>query len=190
MNIKLKGMIPKGITLIELIVVMSIIAVSITLATPSMTAFTVKNRITAQVNTLALAIRMARESAITKNNVVTLCRSDNKLQCGGKWHDGMILFVDQNSDHQFNGSDVLITAFSRFPDGDILFWRSFQNRQYLQMSPRGTTRYQNGTFTYCPKEGLEYARGIIINAAGRVKFTKDNDGDGIDEGADRRPLRC
>ncbi len=190
MNMKLMGKIPKGVTLLELIIVMSIIAISITLATPSMKAFTVKNRITAQVNTLAHAIRMARESAIMKNNVVTLCRSDNKLQCGGKWHDGMILFVDQNKDHQFNGSDTLITEFGQFPEGDIIFWRSFQNRQYLQMSQRGTTRYQNGTFTYCPKEGLEYARGIIINAAGRVRFSKDKDGDGIDEGADRRPLRC
>ncbi|MCP4412133.1 MAG: prepilin-type N-terminal cleavage/methylation domain-containing protein [Gammaproteobacteria bacterium] len=190
MNIKLKGMIPKGITLLELIIVMAIIAVSITLATPSMKAFTVKNRIIVQVNTLAMAIRMARESAIMKNNVVTLCRSNNKQQCSGKWHDGMILFVDQNKDRKFNSSDVLIAEFPQFPEGDIIFWRSFQNRQYLQMSPTGTTRYQNGTFTYCPKEGLEYARGIIINAAGRVRFTKDNDGDGIDEGADRRPLRC
>jgi len=190
MNIKPKGIIAKGVTLLELLIVMSIIAISITLATPSMKAFTVKNRITAQVNTLALAIRMARDSAIMKNNVVTLCRSDNKIQCSGKWHDGMILFVDQNKDHRFNGTDTLITEFSPFPEGDTIFWRSFQNRQYLQMSPRGTTRYQNGTFTYCPKEGLEYARGIIINAAGRVRFTKDNDGDGIDEGADKRPLRC
>jgi len=180
----------KGVTLVELIIVIAIIAVTITLTTPSMTTFVVKNRITAQVNTLALAIKMARESAIMKNKVVTLCRSNDNLQCGGKWHDGMILFVDQNKDHRFNDSDVLITVFSRFPEGDVIFWRSFQNRQYLQMSPRGTTRYQNGTFTYCPKEGLEYARGIIINAAGRVRFTKDRDADGIDEGADNRPLRC
>ena len=58
------------------------------------------------------------------------------------------------------------------------------------MSPRGFTRYQNGTFTYCPKEGLNYARGIILNAQGRVRFTKDEDQDGIDEGANGRPLRC
>ncbi len=190
MNIKFKGKKPKGVTLLELIIVMAIIAVSITLAIPSMKAFTVKNRITAQVNTLALAIRMARESAIMKNYIVTLCRSADQLQCGGNWHDGMILFADKNRDHLFNGSDTLIAGFENFPAGDVIFWRSFQNRQYLQMSPRGTTRYQNGTFTYCPKEGLEYARGIIINAAGRVRFSKDKDGDGIDEGADRRPLRC
>ncbi len=150
----------------------------------------IKNRITTQVNTLALAVRMARESAIIKNNVVTLCRSADKRQYGGKWHDGMILFIDENKDHKFNDSDTLITTFAKFPEGDMIYWRSFQNRQYLQMSPQGTTRYQNGTFTYCPKEGLQYARGIIINAAGRVRFSKDSNIDGIDEGADNRPLRC
>jgi len=180
----------KGITLIELIIVLAIISISITLAAPSMNSFMVRNRVTSRVNTLALAIRMARESAIMKNNIVTLCRSADQLQCGGKWHNGMILFVDTNKDHKFNGSDILITGFEKFPEDDVIFWRSFQNRQYLQMSPLGTTRYQNGTFTYCPKEGLEYARGIIINAAGRIRFTKDLNADGIDEGADNKPLRC
>jgi len=180
----------KGFTLIELIVVLTIFAISLSIAAPSMNSFMVRNRITAQVNKLAIAIRMARESAIMKNYIVTLCRSADQTQCGGKWHEGMILFADKNRDHRFNDTDTLITAFEKFPEGDVIFWRSFRNRQYLQMSPRGTTRYQNGTFTYCPKEGLKYARGIIINAAGRVKFTKDRNSDGIDEGADNRPLRC
>jgi len=58
------------------------------------------------------------------------------------------------------------------------------------MSPNGYTRYQNGTFTYCPKEGLKYARAIILNAAGRMRYSKDSDNDGINEGADGKPLRC
>jgi len=177
-------------TLIELLIVVAIISITIAIATPSMSTFLTRNRITVQLNSLAMAIKMARESAIMLNKVVTLCRSENFDQCGGKWHQGMMLFIDQNKDHKFNNSDTLISNFSAFPDGDVIFWRSFQNRQYIQMSPRGTTRNQNGTFTYCPKEGLGHARGIIINAAGRHRFTKDKNEDGIDEGADNRPLRC
>ena len=179
-----------GVTLVELITVLSIFSITMMLAAPSLGAFSVKNRITTQVNTLARAIKMARESAVVLNKVVTLCRSSDFQHCTGKWHEGMILFIDHNKDHSINGKDSIISVFERFPEGDKIFWRAFRNRQYLQMSPLGYTRFQNGTFTYCPKEGMEYTRGIILNAAGRLRFTTDEDGDGIDEGADGNPLRC
>ena len=86
----------KGVTLIELIIVTSLFSITIMLAAPSLSSFSIKNRITSQMNTLAGAIRMARGSAISLNRVVTLCRSDNQLQCQGRWQDGMILFVDNN----------------------------------------------------------------------------------------------
>ena len=102
----------------------------------------------------------------------------------------MILFIDYNRDHILNNDDRLIMQFEKFPEGDTIFWRAFQNRQYLQMTPFGYTRFQNGTFTYCPKEGLQYARGIILNKAGSLRFTTDKDEDGVDEGANGKPLRC
>ena len=179
-----------GVTLVELLTVVSIVSISIALASPSLNAFVQKNRITTQLNNLARAISLARGSAVTLNKVVTLCRSTHLKQCEGDWHLGMILFVDHNQDHIVNGKDYYLTKFEKFPKGDEIFWRAFRNKQYLQMSPLGFTRFQNGTFTYCPKEGLEYARGIILNAAGRIRFTKDKDGDGIDEGASGKPLRC
>lgn len=180
----------KAFSLVELIIFIAILSISIMLATPALSDFTTKNRITTKVNTLARAIRMARETAVTMNKVVTLCRSADQQTCTGQWHEGMILFIDKNGDHLFNESDHFIAKYEAFPKGDEIFWRAFRNKQYLQMSPIGFTRFQNGTFTYCPKEGLEYARGIIVNAQGRLRFTSDKDGDGIDEGANGQPLRC
>jgi type IV fimbrial biogenesis protein FimT len=180
----------KGVTLIELSIVISICSIILMLASPALKTFTIKNKLTSQVNKLASAINLARHSAITLNRIVTLCRSENLQQCQGKWHQGMILFVDHNRDHIVNGSDYILRQFEQFPKDDLIFLRAFGNKQYLQMTPLGYTKYQNGTFTYCPKEGLQYARGIILNATGRVRFSKDNDGDGIDEGANGNPLRC
>ena len=180
----------KGVTLIELVIVVSIFSITIVLTAPSLKSFTIKNKLTSQVNKLAMAINLARHSAISLNKIVTLCRSENLQQCQGQWHQGMIIFVDHNKDHIVNGADYILRKFQQFPKDDIIFWRAFGNRQYLQMTPRGYTRYQNGTFTYCPKEGLEYARGIILNATARVRFTQDTNGDGIDEGANGQSLRC
>ena len=133
---------------------------------------------------------MARQTAIYRNRTVTLCRSDDGRHCKGQWHQGMLLFVDLNGNRRLDNNEELVHQFAPLREGDQLFWRAFRNRQYLVMSPRGFTAYQNGTFTYCPKEGLNYAKGIILNAAGRIKLTSDSDGDGIDEGANGKPLRC
>ena len=179
-----------GMTIIELLVVMTIISISIGLAAPPLNELLIKNRVSAQISILGRVITVARTSAIYLNQVVTLCRSDNQKKCQGKWQDGLILFTDTNKDRINNNNDRILVTINPFPKGDRIFWRAFQNKQYLQMTPRGYTRYQNGTFTYCPKEGLQYARGIILNATGRLRYTSDSDGDGINEGADGKPLRC
>lgn len=179
-----------GVTLIELVVVVAISSIILGLAAPSVSEFLIKNRVSAQLSMLGRAITMARASSIYLNQVVTLCRSQNHRQCSGQWHEGIILFADANKDRIMDDGEKLLLAIKAFPDGDRIFWRAFQNRQYLQMNPRGYTRYQNGTFTYCPKEGLKYARAIILNATGRVRYSKDSNNDGINEGADGEPLRC
>lgn len=179
-----------GVTLIELMISIGIFSITLMFAMPSLSDFTTRNRVTTKINTIAIAIRLARESAVNFNAVSTLCRSNGQQHCQGKWHEGMVVFLDYNKDHILDDDDKLITLFEKFPEGDTIFWRAFQNRQYLQMSPLGYTRYQNGTFTYCPKEGLKYARGIIINRAGSIRFTTDKNNDGIDEGANGKPLRC
>lgn len=180
----------RGLTLIELMVTTSIILLSLTLATPPLNSLLIKTRISSQLNKLSHAIRLAREAAITSHTTVTLCRSSNGTSCKGNWREGMIVFMDENADRKKNNQDYYLHKFEAFPDKDRITWRAFGNRQFLQMKPSGFTRYQNGTFTYCPKEGVKFARALIINAAGRVRFSKDADGDGINEDAKGKPLKC
>ncbi|MCP3674266.1 MAG: hypothetical protein GY829_07325, partial [Gammaproteobacteria bacterium] len=126
-----------GITLIELLISIGIFSISMMLVMPSLNNFTAKNRISTNVTTLARAIQMARQSAVIFNKVTTLCRSNDHQHCQGKWQEGMILFIDHNQDHIFNGDDIFLTKFEKFPDEDTIYWRAFQNKQYLQMSPLG-----------------------------------------------------
>jgi len=180
----------KGLTLIELLITSSILLLSLTLAAPPVGKMLIKTRISSQLNKLAHAIRFAREAAITMHTTITLCRSSDSINCNGQWQDGMIVFTDENADRSINANDRYLQKFEAFPVTDTVTWRAFGNRQYLQMKPSGFTRFQNGSFTYCPKEGVEYARALIINAAGRVRFSVDSDGDGINEDAKGNPIKC
>jgi len=187
MNISLK---PSGFTLVELYIVLAIASVLAIALAPSMQNFISNNRISTHLNKLIKAIHFSRESAIHLNRTVTLCRSSDGISCSGEWRQGMIAFTDYNKDLKLSEGEKLLHRFEPFPEDDHVYWRAFRNRQYLKMTPMGNTAYQNGTFTYCPKEGIKYAKGIILNAAGRIKLTTDGNKDGIDEGANKKPLRC
>ncbi len=179
-----------GFTMAELLITLAIIAILISIATPPLEHFLIRNKVTTQLNRLVTIIHMARESAIFRNRSIILCRSRSGSACDGDWHEGMLLFADSNGDKQPSNNEEVIFRLAALDDDDRLYWRAFQNRQYIEMRPTGFTAWQNGTFTYCPVEGLQYARGIILNAAGRIRLTQDRNNDGIHEGASGRPLRC
>ena len=179
-----------GFSIVELLITLAILGLSVTLIAPSMQSFVTRNKVSTHINQLVKIIHMARESAIYKNKTVILCRSRSGIDCDGDWHEGILLFTDANRDKRRNSNEEIIHHLPGFINDDRLYWRAFRNRQYLEMSPRGFTAWQNGTFTYCPVEGIEYARGIILNAAGRIRLTQDSNNDGIHEGTNGRALRC
>ena len=180
----------RAYSLIEFLIVLVIISIILTITAPDISNILLRNRISGQLNQIIRAIHMARESAIFRNQVVTLCPTNNGNYCHGDWHEGMLLFIDTNEDRHLAETEERIYHFQPLNKGDKLHWRAFRRKAYLLMHPTGVTAYQNGTFTYCPKEGIRFARGVILNAAGRIRLTQDINGDGIDEGANGKPLRC
>ncbi len=181
---------PFGFSLVELCVALVLISVSLMLAVPELSSFYQKQQIRSELGYLIRAITTARDQAITFNQSVYICPSQNQIACGGDWHDGFISYVDLNFNSELDGEDTVLLTKGNYREGDKIFWRAFRRRNFLEFSPLGFTAFQNGTFTYCPREGLEYAEGLILNIQGRLRFTSDSDGDGIDEGANGRPLRC
>lgn len=181
---------PLGFSLLELLMTVSILSIGLTIAAPSLENLLIKTKITTELNRLSKAIKLARISAITMHTNVTLCPSADQVSCSGQWNQGMLVFIDDNSNRIVDGDDSIIQKFERFPKNDQVSWKAFGNRQFLQMNPSGYTRFQNGTFKYCPEEGVQYARAIILNASGRVRFSTDTNGDGINEDAKGRPLSC
>ena len=180
----------QGLSLIEMLTVVGIITLSVAIALPSFKNILTSKEINSEFIQLHRALTIARDQAIRQNQSIIICPSVDQLHCDGQWHDGFISFVDSNRNHDLDSGEQLISAKSSFRAGDVIYWRAFRRRNFLEMSPLGYTAFQNGTFTYCPKEGLAYAKGLILNTQGRLRFTSDEDGDGIDEGADNQPLRC
>ena len=120
---------------------------------------------------------------------MTICRSSDGEECTGEWQDDSIVFTDRNGDHQINQDDEILLLIEHGELFSSIKWRAFQNRQYLQITSQGFTRYQNGNFTYCtldkdPSKALQ----LVINRTSRMRFAMDTDGDGFREVIRGRPI--
>ncbi len=180
-----------GLSLLELLLAIALLSIILAATAPSLGGIIEQRRGDEVMRLLRGAIEFTRVAAISSGGLATLCPSRDGQSCGGGWQEGMIAFVDGDGDRIPDSGDALPRAF-RFPaPAGSLRWRSFGNRQYLQMTAMGFTRNQNGSFTWCPANGdSRQARRLILNAAGRLREAEDRDGDGIRESGNGEALVC
>ena len=180
-----------GMTLLELMITLFLLAILSGVSMPGFKQLIESQKSDALIRRVASTIEFSKSSAIASGTLVTLCRSSDGERCGGKWQQGILVFTDANGDRDINQDDQLL-RYTTFPavQGELR-WRAFQNRQYLQITSLGFTRYQNGNFTYCPADkDPRFASQLIINRTGRIRFAIDSDGDGIKEDSRGRAIRC
>ena len=181
----------KGFTLAELVVSLSILAITLAIAAPSFGNLVKSNRATALVNDLLTDLQLARSEAIKLNQTVTLCKSSDKLGCNGDWSDGWIVFSDSNRNRRIDGTDRLLVISDAIGGSLVLSWNAFRSDNYIQFSSQGYIHSNNGTFKICPPDrDVRQARALIINRIGRARVSKDRNSDGIHEDARGRPLFC
>ncbi len=182
---------PRGYTLLELLICLLILSILARVSIGGFGELLESRRSELALKEIAQSVHLARSAAIKNNSLVTICRSTSGSECEGDWSHGGIVFVDRDGDRELDGEDELLRRYEFMNLGGNIRWRAFQNRQWLQITPLGFTRYQNGNFTFCPDDGdATGARQLIINRSGRMRFAQDRDGDGIVENSRGKPLSC
>lgn len=180
-----------GLTLSELLTTLVVAALLAGAAVPTMSALTTRTKADAALEQMSGAIRFTRYQAIIRRTNATLCPG-RETACGRRdsWHEGAMVFADPNANGVRDAGEEVL---QRLPplQGLRVRWRSFRNRKSLSMRPDGTTDWQPGNMVVCPVDGeAEHARQLIVNAQGRVRFSRDEDGDGVVEDARGRPVSC
>lgn len=180
-----------GLTIIELAVVLCIVSILLVLTFRNLTAWVAITQLDKDRDNFAALIYTARAAAVHLNQHVILCPG-SKSGCANRdtWHDGAIVFADQNRNRIFDEGEHLVSAINSFKSR--VTWRSFRNRSYLRFLPRGVTDWQNGHFKFCSthESATPEARQLVLNAAGRLYFSHDEDGDGVHEDVQGRDLVC
>ena len=144
-------------------------------------------------------VNTARARAISQQQVLILCPATSGDQCGSDWSLGMLLFADYNGDGNRSLGEPVLEHIQWLqslqgepkPLSGSLQWRAFGNRQRLRISELGEINDQNGNLRWCPPaDSSLVAHQLVLNATGRIRLARDENGDGFREDSQGNALSC
>jgi type IV fimbrial biogenesis protein FimT len=177
-----------GFTLYELMITVLIVGVVLTLAIPNMQDFTRNSRMSSTANDLHAAFHLGRsESSRAKTNI-TICPSDDLLDCGGNWDDGYIVFVDEDGDLTVDGNDGETVLRRHNAMNDAISLAVADDATYFSFAATGLGRAGVGGSTavsqivICDERGTDIAAGgssaarlFVVTPLGRATIVREKD---------------
>ena len=171
-----------GLTLIELLIALVVLAVTVTLVSPGMQQMVAGSRLRAESSRLLDALNLARSEAILRNLPVSLCPSAMALSgeatCGGEFAGGWIVFANRNRDAVVDlDTDEVIRVFEALGEGYTLTNLAGTSSidGLITYLPDGSSR-RNLSLLLCPPWGVAVEPWrVVLNNVGRARVAR---GDG------------
>ena len=172
----------KGLTLIELAIILSIISITSALSLPSMTSLWSNLRLNKAARDLMIHFHQAKMEAVKRN---ILCTTTFNVSLSGQDYD-YVVYVDDDQDLEYDsGESVLKTVkFSDYKSqvgfdltqggGDGLSFANNDNsRPSIAFNSRGLSLNNNlssGTGSVWIKNDRNTQKQVIISTAGMIKI--------------------
>ena len=171
-----------GLSLIEMMIVLVVVASSLSIGTPLMQNLVHGNRLRAESSRFLGAINLARSEAVMRNQVVSICPSEmaqtGKAECSGTYEAGWIVFSNQDKDKVVDaGTDEVLQIFEGLPQGYRMKNRSGTKSAFTLINylPDGTS-HSNRTLLFCPPQQVQVpSLSIVINIVGRARLAGGRD---------------
>jgi type IV fimbrial biogenesis protein FimT len=176
-----------GVTLIELMVGVALLAILMAVAAPNFQGMTASSRLTSASNELLGSLQQARAQAIRTGSRVTVCRSTDGAQCdttaGVGWERGWIVFQDttrSSADAEIDAGEAVLTNIAASGTGTTIAG-TIPIANYVSFAADGRPRLmgggvQSGTLRVCnPANSLtdnSRARDIVLSSTGQISVTR------------------
>lgn len=174
----------RGVTAIELLVTLAVLAILLGLAAPAMSRFINQWQVANATNALTGSLRTARTEAIARVRPVVMCRVANNTSntClttvgSNGLASGWIVFVNNDRDGSFNFNpdadpkdELLVRQHALTGIADIEPRRSTLGK--FVFLPNGLLNSNNRSINVIGRDGTK--RGICISKPGRVRYVADS----------------
>ena len=159
----------RGLTLVEVMITLTIAAILLTWAVPSLQDFIVRNRMSTEVNNLVATLYVARSESVKRLEKVKVCPANSDFSgCSGTdWEKGWIIFTDVNNNNVINDTDTLIQEYPSLPSRFKI--QGSADRPYIVFQPNGRSTGYTNTFKFCDSGGVANVRNVILSNEGRVR---------------------
>ena len=158
----------RGITLIELLVTLALIAILMSWGIPDFIALYQKNTLTSEVNKLVTHLMHTRSEAMKRNLPVVICRSIDGTSClrsasaHADWSVGWLIYANADNDRVRDPTEPIIRVRNKLPSNVSLHFNGWWR---LTFKPTGRT--SNGTFTFCDPQAN--SRRVVVYRSGRFR---------------------
>jgi len=147
----------RGTTLLELLTVLSLLALLATAGLPSFVYLVEKNRLTTLFDELHASLQDARTQAITHGKTIEVCAYTQGTQCGTDWSDGWVL-------RTAGTQEILRLNVSSHTKGSV-HWSGYSRT--IRFRANGSSPTSNGRLILCGQK--ELIGQLIINRQGRIR---------------------
>ncbi len=164
----------RGMTLIEVLVTVSVLAILLAVGVPAFNQFVVSNRLSAYSSDMLSTLTLARSEAIKRNSRVVLCKSADGESCAGagSWNQGWIVFADPNNNANRDAGEPTVYKVAALQSGYAFDGVNGFVSSVSYDAQGGAT--QAGTVTLCPPAPAASGQGreIVVSASGRPRESK------------------
>lgn len=170
---------PSGMSLIELLAGITMVAIVTAIAVPPMAELIERQRAISATNSLVAHLSLTRLAAVTHNSQAVLCSSADGATCrtGIDWSGGWLLFLDQDGNRRPDRPGDIVRADNTGMSRHLRLTSSI-GRQQARYLPDGRSAGSNLSIHICNKRG-ELLNSVVVNNAGRIRSTRP-----------ARPTRC
>ena len=163
----------RGLTLLELLTSIFIIALVTAIGVPSVQSILNYNRVAVSINSLSRSIAFGRSQAVNNNRHLVMCKSIDQQNCTkkGSWQQGWIVYEDDDFSREREKEEKIIHTQSMLSENLYIKYAGFRSSNFITFRPSGVT-LMNGTFTFCIFGQPETQKAVILSKTGRIYISK------------------
>ncbi len=167
-----------GMTLIELITTLSLLAILVTLGVPGLKTLLVKTQQASLINGFSSLFHQARGLAISDETRQILCPSEDNRTClpGNDWSQGLIQVTDIDQNGQADPGEPVSALFNAETGSEIEVHSSPSRTQVHYLSDGRPSGY-NLTLAFCDPKNRVPGKYLIVNNVGRIRISDRVDRD-------------